>query len=385
MERFCSKKSGSSSSAGQPALSASDPSGKKSGSPSTVAQPALSASDSSSSAALLPVGSAEQPVVQFKCLKDVRLWLATPEVLNGSLDVSAFKEALTVLARVPKPRKEEVRPLQSKWDVARRHEGKERPLPDVIRELEQKVVNAAHQLANSVPASAAQPAATCIASAAQPATSSSGQLAKKRKREHATAGNSAEPPASSTVEQAAPTDTAELAQPKPAQRQHKRTAIENCDSVEQPARAEQPEHSPTQGCESPWMVTLDDCKSWVDSLNAGAKPTQRISEAIAILQAPKSRKRRSDLQALCKTWAATQYNRNAAQKKQRLSELESELVDAVVRDTNRLKKLHAHHGSVSGVAAMLRTSASGGEQPEAENQDRQDSPRLADAAPGNAK
>ena len=45
----------------------------------------------------------------------------------------------------------------------------------------------------------------------------------------------------------------------------------------------------------------------------------------------------------------------------------------------------AHHGSVSGLAAMLRTSASGGEQPEAENQDRQDSPRLADAAPGNAK
>ena len=194
MERFCSKKSGSSSSAGQPALSASDPSGKKSGSSSTVAQPALSASDSSSSAALLPVGSAEQLVVQFKCLKDVRLWLATPEVLNGSLDVSAFKEALTVLARVPKPRKEEVRPLQSKWDVARRHEGKERPLPDVIRELEQKVVNAAHQLANSVPASAAQPAATCIASAAQPASSGSEQLAKKLKREHATAGNSAEPP-----------------------------------------------------------------------------------------------------------------------------------------------------------------------------------------------
>ena len=133
------------------------------------------------------------------------------------------------------------------------------------------------------------------------------------------------------------------------------------------------------------MVTLDDCKSWVDSLNAGAKPTQRISEAIAILQAPKSRKRRSDLQALCKTWAATQYNRIAAQKKQSLSELESELVDAVVRHTNRLKKLHARHGSVSGLAAMLRTSASGGEQPEAENQDRQDSPRLADAAPGNAK
>ena len=74
------------------------------------------------------------------------------------------------------------------------------------------------------------------------------------------------------------------------------------------------------------------------SMNAGAKPTKRISEAIAILQAPKSRKRRSDLQAICKTWAVTQYNLNAAQKKRNLSELESELVVAMVRDTNRLKK-----------------------------------------------
>ena len=60
-------------------------------------------------------------------------------------------------------------------------------------------------------------------------------------------------------------------------------------------------------------------------------------------------------------------------------------VCGLICSKNRLKKLHAHHGYVSGVAAMLRTSASGGEQPEAENQDRHDSPRLADAAPGNAK
>ena len=118
-----------------------------------------SASGSAAQPALTPSStSAEQPVVQFACLKDVRLWLATPEVLNGSLDVSALKEAVTVLSRVPKPRKEEVQPLLSKWGVAQKDKGKLRPLADVIRELEQKVVNAAHQLANSVPASAAQPA-----------------------------------------------------------------------------------------------------------------------------------------------------------------------------------------------------------------------------------
>ena len=126
--------------------------------------------------------------------------------------------------------------------------------------------------------------------------------------------------------------------------------------------AEQPEHPPTQGCNLPLMVTLDDCKSWVDSMNAGAKPTKRISEAIAILQAPKSRKRRSDLQAICTIWEVTQYTRNTAPKKRSLAEIESELVEAVVRDTNRLRKLHARHGHVSCVAAVLRASASSGQR-----------------------
>ena len=216
MESFFSKKSGSSNSAGQPALAASDPSvgedeekikqeekcehcdvpkktkEEEEQEEEQEEQEEQEEEEEEEAQQLEKEGSAEQPVVQSKCLKDVRL----------------FRRM-------------------------------ERPLPDVIRELGQKVVNAAHQLANSVPASAAQPAATCIASAAQPATSSSGQLAKKRKREHATAGNSAEPPASSTVEQAAPTDAAKRAQPKPAQRQNKRTAVNNFDSVEQPARKRQ--------------------------------------------------------------------------------------------------------------------------------------------------
>ena len=148
--------------------------------------------------------------------------------------------------------------------------------------------------------------------------------------------------------------------------------------------AEQPEHPPTQGCNRPLMVTLNDCKAWVDSINAGAKPTQRISEAIAILQAPKSRKRRSDLQAICKIWEVTQYTRNTAQKKRSLPEIEAELVEAVVRDTNRIRNLHARHGHVSCVAAALRTSASSAEQPAAEIQEKQVSPEIADAAPGQA-
>ena len=113
MDRFLARKSASSvgsGSAAQPPLTAN-------ASSISSAQPALTPSSTSAAQpALTPSStSAEQPVVQFACLKDVRLWLATPEVLNGSLDVSALKEAVTVLSRVPKPRQEELRPVQSKW------------------------------------------------------------------------------------------------------------------------------------------------------------------------------------------------------------------------------------------------------------------------------
>ena len=148
MDRFLAKKSSSSvgsDSAAQPPLTAnasSISSAQPALTPSSTcaAQPALSPSSTTTPAPSSEIGSAhdgcgvglgsaEQPVVQFTCLKDVRRWMVTPEVLSSSLDVNALKEALTVLARVPKPRQEEVRPLQSKWDVAFRHEGKMRPLP----------------------------------------------------------------------------------------------------------------------------------------------------------------------------------------------------------------------------------------------------------------
>ena len=78
------------------------------------------------------------------------------------------------------------------------------------------------------------------------------------------------------------------------------------------------------------------------------------------------------------------YTRNTAQKKLSLPEIEAELVEAVVRDTNRIRNLHARHGHVSCVAAALRTSASSAEQPAAEMQEKQVSPEIADAAPGQA-
>ena len=58
--------------------------------------------------------SAEQPVVKVESVQDVRRWLATEDVINSSIDIGCVREAIAVLTKIPRPRKEDVRPLQSK-------------------------------------------------------------------------------------------------------------------------------------------------------------------------------------------------------------------------------------------------------------------------------
>ena len=56
-----------------------------------------------------------------------------------------IREAAAVLSR-PKPRKEDVQPLQSKWQVAQKKDKKPRPLPEVLDEFQGKVIKAAKEL-----------------------------------------------------------------------------------------------------------------------------------------------------------------------------------------------------------------------------------------------
>ena len=64
--------------------------------------------------------SAEQPGLQLQSIRDVQRWLAEEHIASCSgADVQRIREAVAVLSR-PKPRQEEVRPLQSKWLVARK-------------------------------------------------------------------------------------------------------------------------------------------------------------------------------------------------------------------------------------------------------------------------
>ena len=99
---------------------------------SSAAQPVVTPGSSTAAQPVVTPGSsiAAQPVVKLECLKDVRRWMTTPEVVNSNLDIGLVKEAVTVLSRAPRPRQEEVQPLRSKWGIARNREGMPRLLLD---------------------------------------------------------------------------------------------------------------------------------------------------------------------------------------------------------------------------------------------------------------
>ena len=92
---------------------------------------------------------------------DVQRWLAEESITTcSSVDLSRIREAAAVLSR-PNPRKEDVRPLQSKWKVSqtKKHK-KSKPLSDVLVELEGKVIKESQKLQQQLSDSASRPASS---------------------------------------------------------------------------------------------------------------------------------------------------------------------------------------------------------------------------------
>ena len=79
---------------------------KSSASSSSAVQPALGSASASSSSAVQPA--------MLNSLDNVQRWLSTEEVLSSNLDTCPVREAVAVLTRTPRPRQEEVQPLQRK-------------------------------------------------------------------------------------------------------------------------------------------------------------------------------------------------------------------------------------------------------------------------------
>ena len=155
------------------------------------------AASSSSGGAEQPatlLGSAEQPAtpsqLKIASIRDVQRWLAQKPIAScSSADMQRIREAVAVLSH-PKPRKEDVRPLQSKWQVPQKTNKKPRPLGDVLQEFQAKVVKAAQKLQLEL-------------------ADSTEQSAEGRSG----ASGSAEQPAPSTVEQSALMGTADGTDP----------------------------------------------------------------------------------------------------------------------------------------------------------------------------
>ena len=172
-------------------------------------------------------------------IRDVQRWVPEEPIAScSSADAQRIREAVAVLSR-PRPKQEDVRPLQSKWQVAQKEDKKTRPLGDVLQEFQTKVIKAAKKLQLELSDSAAQLASSTVEQFAPMDTAASVDLdeepvlselgARLRKRARAShAGERRE------AEEQRP-----LAKPEPAQRQNKRTAGKTSDSVEQPASKRQ--------------------------------------------------------------------------------------------------------------------------------------------------
>ena len=110
--------------------------------------------------------SAEQPAtpshLKISSIHDVQRWMAEEPIASySSADAQRLREAVAVLSN-PKPRKEDVRPLQSKWQVAQQVDRNPRPLRDVIQEFQTKVIDAAKKLQLELSDSAAQPGLSAV-------------------------------------------------------------------------------------------------------------------------------------------------------------------------------------------------------------------------------
>ena len=171
--------------------------------------------------------SAAQPVTlsqsKISSMWDVQRWLAEqPIVRCHSADMERLKEAAAVLSR-PNPRKEDVRELQKDWQVSSRI-----PLPKVIQEFRGKIIKAAQKLQQQLLDSAEPPASSGVEQSARMDTTEvvdfhhDPMLTRLKDRQSKRAQDSA-------AEEQRP-----LAKPKATKGRNKRAAATTCDSVEQP-------------------------------------------------------------------------------------------------------------------------------------------------------
>ena len=193
--------------------------------------------------------SAAQSGSQLSSIDDVQRWLTTLTELSSTQNFESLLAAVNVL-RTPNPRMEDVRPLIPIWSVQRQIRKNERPLPEIVRDLKEKVIKAGNELR----ANLEQHAQIATDSAAQPADPPQ----QKKKEQHAqiatdSAAQPAEPPQQKKRNLGPDSEPKQpTAKAKPTTRQQKRkqdspaSVAEASDAgsvVEQDAATDTPENS----------------------------------------------------------------------------------------------------------------------------------------------
>ena len=125
-----------------------------------------------SAAAAAAASSSSRSARELRSINDVREWLSAEDCASSSIATQSLQEAVAILTSEPtRRRKEDLHLLLSKWSVRRTVNQKNRPLPVLIEELTDAVLEAAKDLQKSFEESAAPHASSSNCSAARDANS----------------------------------------------------------------------------------------------------------------------------------------------------------------------------------------------------------------------
>ena len=105
-----------------------------------------------------PARETAQPVKALRSITDVQWWLKNNEVvLSSSAEAMRIREVAEALSTNPKPRRETIERFFKPWGVPQFIKKHRRPLPELIEELNTKVIVAAKELQQQLADSAERP------------------------------------------------------------------------------------------------------------------------------------------------------------------------------------------------------------------------------------
>ncbi len=105
-----------------------------------------------------PARETAQPLKALRSITDVQWWLKKNEVvLSSSAEAVRIREVVEALSTKPKPRQETIERFFKPWGVQQAIKKRRRPLPELIEELNTKVIVAAKELQQQLADSAERP------------------------------------------------------------------------------------------------------------------------------------------------------------------------------------------------------------------------------------